>query len=263
MIYPMFLTNLKLCFLRMTLISLSRSRYQNCKFFRTRLCEYSSALKPQSHIACNRSATSLRPKFRVVGCRVVARRWATGCRRLQGRFGRKEVLVTASETSLRPNRSHKGFWWSPTGCLQVADWLATDRRPVAVVVVADNPDTVFSRRLIADQSPIGCRPISKKLQTVCNQKQTLKIQPPTSCRPIANRLPIAPQSIADWLPTDRLRVGKHCLITRQHSINTRSLSASESMLDLFPASSSDINLKAISWRQFDKRYVNHRSLKMT
>ena len=70
-------------------------------------------LKPQSHIACNRSATSLRPKFRVVagrlqgGCKEVDDWSPTGCRRLQGRFGRKEVLVAASETSLRLKpRSH-------------------------------------------------------------------------------------------------------------------------------------------------------------
>ena len=121
------------------------------------------------------------------------------------------------------NRSKKGFWLSPTGCRLVADWLPTDRRPVAVV--ADNPDAIFSRRLIADQSPNGCRSISKKLQTFCNQKQTLKIQSPTSRRPIANWLPIASQLIADWLATDRRRVGNHCPITRQYSINTRSLSA--------------------------------------
>ena len=70
-----------------------------------------SQLKAWSHIACNRSATSLRPKFRVVagrlqgGCKVVGDWSPTGCRRLQGRFGRKEVLVAASETSLRPNQS--------------------------------------------------------------------------------------------------------------------------------------------------------------
>ena len=68
-------------------------------------------VKPQSHIACNRSATSLQLKFRVVagrlqgGCKEVGDWSPTGCRRLQGRFGRKEVLVAASETSLRPNRS--------------------------------------------------------------------------------------------------------------------------------------------------------------
>ena len=93
----------------------------------------------------------------------------------------------------------KGFLWSPTGCQLVVGWLATDRRPVTAV--ADNPDTVSSRRRITDQSPIGCRPIYKKLQTFCNHKQTLKIQSPTSRRLIANRLPIAPQLIADGSAT--------------------------------------------------------------
>ena len=43
-------------------------------------------LKPRSHIACNRSATSLRPNFgwSQGGCRVVARRSATGHRPVAG-----------------------------------------------------------------------------------------------------------------------------------------------------------------------------------
>ena len=96
----------------------------------------------------------------------------------------------------------------------------------------------------------------------CNQKQTLEIQSPTSRRPNADRLPIAPQLIADWLLTDRRRVDNHCRITRHYSINTRSLSAPEPILVLFSVTSSDIKLKAISWRQFYKRYFKHRSLKI-
>ena len=87
----------------------------------------------------------------------------------------------------------------------------------------------------------------------------LKIQSPSSRRPITNRLPIAPQLIADWSPW----VGNHFPITRQYSINTRSLSAPEPVLNLFSVNSSYINLKAISWRQFYKRYFNHQSLKLT
>ena len=37
----------------------------------------------------------------------------------------------------------------------------------------------------------------------------------------------------------------------------------QSCYNLFSISSSDINLKAISWRQFYKRYFNHQSLKWT
>ena len=215
-------------------------------------------LKPRSHITGRRLPYDQNLGWSQGGCRVVARRSATGRRPVVNgcrddlvarRFWLLQVKPLCDQIDRR-----KVFG----GRRQVADWLATDRRPVAAV--ADNPDTVFSRRLIADQSPIGCRPISKKLQTFCNQKQTLKIQSPTSRRPIANRLPIAPQLIADWLPTDRRRVGNHCPITQQYSINTRSLRAPEPMLDLFLVSSSDINLKAISWRQFYKRYFNHWSL---
>ena len=75
------------------------------------------------------------------------------------------------------------------------------RRPVAAV--ANNPDTVFSRRLIADQSPIGCRPISKKLQSFCNQEQTLKIQSPTDRQLVADRSPTDHRLTADWSPTGR------------------------------------------------------------
>ena len=84
-----------------------RKNRQNYDFSTSKKTE----LKTRSHIACNRSATSLRPKFRVVagrlqgGCKEVGDQSPTGCRRLQGRFDRKEVLVAASETSLRPNRS--------------------------------------------------------------------------------------------------------------------------------------------------------------
>ena len=93
---------------------------------------------------------------------------------------------------------------SPTGWQLIADQLQRLQTIPTQYLVADWSPT--SRRSVADRSP-------KKLQSFCIQKQTLKIQSPTSRRPIANRLPIAPQLIADWLPTDRLRVDIHCPIT--------------------------------------------------
>ena len=139
------------------------------------------------------------------------------------------------------------------GRRQVADRSPTGWR----LIVADNPDTVFNRRLIADQPPIGCRPISKKLQTFCNQKRTLKIQSPIQIQSPTNR-----QWADDRSPTDRRLIADGSATTvRLHDSRVRSLSATEPMLDLFLVSSSDINLKAISWRQFYKRYFNHRSLK--
>ena len=218
-----------------------------------------STLEPRSHIACNRSATSLRPKYRGSqgGCRLVARSrrpLAEGCRDdlVARRFWLMQVKPLCDQIDRR-----KVFG----GRRQVAD-----RSPTGWRLIADQLQrlqTIPTQLLVADLSPIGCQPISKKLQGFCNQKQTLKIQSPTSRRPIANRLPNAPQLIADWLPTDRRRVDNHCPITRYYSINTRSLSAPEPMLDLFSVSSNDINLKAISWRQFYKRYFKHRSLKLT
>ena len=135
------------------------------------------------------------------GCRVVARRSATGHRSVAD--GCRDDLVARRFWLLqvKPLCDQIDCRKVGGGRRQVGDWLATDCRPVAVVV--DNPDTVFSHRLIADQSPIGWGPISKKLQTFCNQKQTAKIQSPTSRQPIANRLPIAPQLIAAWLPIGR------------------------------------------------------------
>ena len=84
------------------------------------------------------------------------------------------------------------------GRRQVADWLATDRRQVAAV--ADNPDTVCSRRLITDQSPIGCRPISKVtefLQSTTNAQDTVANQSPTDRQSVADRSPTHRRLIAD------------------------------------------------------------------
>ena len=94
--------------------------------------------------------------------------------------------------------------------LVVADRLATDRRPVATV--ADNPDTVFSRRLIANQSPIGCRPISKKLQSFCYKKTNAQDT-------VANQSPTDRQSVADRSPTDRRLIADGSTTTvRLHDI---------------------------------------------
>ena len=69
--------------------------------------------------------------------------------------------------------------------LVVADWLATDRRPVA-----DNPDTVFSRRLIADRSPE-----SGRLSAIKNKR------PRYSRQPVADRSPIGCRSLPNWSAT--------------------------------------------------------------
>ena len=165
-------------------------------------------LKPRSHIACNRSATSLRPNFgwSQGGCRVVARRSATGHRPVagtilsQGGFGCCKWNLSATKSIVEM-------------FLLVADWLQTI--PTQFLVADWSPT---SRRSVADRSSKSCKVFAIK-------KQTLKTQSPTSRRPIANQLPIAPQLIADWLPTDRRRVDNHCPITRNYSINTKSLSA--------------------------------------
>ena len=170
------------------------------------------------------------------GCGVVTRTSATGRRPVAG--GCRDDLVA------------RRFW-----LLQVKPLCdQIDRRKVFV-----------GRRQVADRSPTGWRLTAdqlQRLQTIPTQFLVAD-QSPTSRRLIANRLPIAPQLIADCLPTDRRRIDNHCPITQNYSINIRSLSAPEPMLDLFSVSSSDIDMKAISWRQFYKRYYKHRSLRLT
>ena len=161
--------------------------YDHC----TNLSVY--VLKPRSHIACNRSATSLRPKFRVVagrlqgGCKDVGVWSPTGRRRLQGRFGRKEALLLQVKPlcdQIDPRTVFGGRRqvadWSPTGWrliayqlqrLQtiptqflVADWSPTSHRSVADrfrkscrLSAIKNKRSRYSRQPVADQSPIGCR----------------------------------------------------------------------------------------------------------
>ena len=129
----------------------------------------------RSHIASHRSATSLRPKFLVVagllhgGRRLVADRLqkAAGTIWSQGGFGCCKWDLSATKSIVE--RFLLVADRLPTGRQLVADWSPTNCSSCR------QSQHSFSRRLIAHQSPIGCRPISKKLQTFCNQKQTLKI----------------------------------------------------------------------------------------
>ena len=154
-----------------------------------------------SHIACNRSATSLRPKFRVVagrlqgGCEEVADWSSTGCRDdlVARRFWLLQVKPLWDQIDRRT------FFG---GRRQVANLSPTGWR--LIVYQLQRLQTIPTQFLFADWSPTSHRPISKKLQTFCNQKQTLKIQSPTSRR-----------SLPNWSTTDRQQVGNHCPITRQ------------------------------------------------
>ena len=100
------------------------------------------------------------------GCRVVARRSATGrrpvaegCRDdlVARRFWLLQVKPLCDQIDRR-----KVFG----GRQQVGDRLATDRRPVAAV--ADNPDTVFSRRPIADRLLTDLQKVADFLQSKMN-----------------------------------------------------------------------------------------------
>ena len=136
--------------------------------------------------------------------------------------------------------------WSPTGWWLIDDQLQRLQTIPTQFLVADWSPT--SRRLVADWSPKSCR-----LSAIKNKRSKYR------CQPVADRLPIGCRSLPNWSPTDRRRVGNRCPITRQYSINIRSLSAPEPMLDLFSVNSSDIDLKAISWRQLyrDTSAINH------
>ena len=168
-------------------------------------------LKPRSHIACNRSATSLRPTFRVVagrlqgGCKEVGDRSPTGCRRLQGRFGRKEVLVLQVKPLCDQIDRRKVFGRrrqvadrSPTGWRLIADQLQRLQTIPTQFLVADWSPT--NRRSVADRSPKSCRlsAIEKKRSRYSHQ-------------PVADRSPIGCRSLPNWSPTDcRLIAGNYC-----------------------------------------------------
>ena len=207
--------NLLYCFtckiVRRTKIKITRLHLKNETVLNNRgnnQVPFTLHLKPRSHIACNRSATSLRPNFEWSqgGCRAVARRSATshrpvgdGCRDdlVARRFWLLQVKPLCDQIDRRKVLG---------GSRQVAersnDWLATDRRPVAAV--ADNPNTVLVanwsptyRRSVADRSPKSCRlsAIIKKRSRYCRQ-------------PVADRSPIGCQSLPNWSPTDcRLNAG--------------------------------------------------------
>ena len=140
---------------------------------------------------------------------------------------------------------------SPTGRRLIADQLQRLQTIQTQFLVVDW--LLNSRRSVADRSPKSC--IVSAIKNKCSRY---------SRQPVADRSPIGCRSLPNWSPTDCRRVVNHCPITRHYSINTRSLlSAPEPKLDLFSVSCSDINLKAISWRQFYQRYIKHRSLKLT
>ena len=137
-----------------------------------------------------------------------------------------------------------------------------DRSPTGWRLIAEQLQTIPTQFLVADWSPTSRRSVDDRSPKSCTLSAIKNKRSRYSRQPVADRSPIGCRSLPNWSPTDRWRVGNHCPITRHYSINTRSLSTPEPMLDLFSVSSSDINLKAISWRQFYKRYFNHRSLEL-
>ena len=86
----------------------------------------------------------------------VARRSPRGCKsRKDDLVGMRFCLLQVKPLCDQINR-RKVF----DGRKEVGDWLANGLRPAAVV--AENPRAVFSRRLVVDRSPIGCRLVSKQ-----------------------------------------------------------------------------------------------------
>ena len=121
-------------------------------------------------MVARRSATGRRPV--ADGCRddLVARRfWLLQVKPLCDQIDRRKVFG---------------------GRRLVADWLVTHRRLVAAV--ADNPDTDFSRRLIADRLPTDLQIVADFLKSKTNAQDT-----------VANQSPTDRQSVPDRSPTDR------------------------------------------------------------
>ena len=159
-------------------------------------------IKPRSHIACKRSATSLSQilGWSQGGCRAVARRSTTACRRLQGRFGRKEVLFAASENYLRPNRSYNGFWWSPTGRPLVGDWS-----PTSCSGCRQSRHIFYSttdRRPVAERLPTDLQKVAKFIHSITNAQDTVADRSPIDCRSIPNWSPTDCRLIPDGSPTN-------------------------------------------------------------
>ena len=127
-------------------------------------------LKPRSHIACNRSATSLRPKLRVVAGRLQE---VAGTILSQGGFGCCKWNLSATKSIVEM-------------FLLVADWLQTI--PTQFLVADWSPT---SRRSVADRSPKSC-----KVSAIKNKRSR------HSRQPVADRSPIGWRSLPNWSPTD-------------------------------------------------------------
>ena len=146
-------------------------------------------VKPRSHIACNRSTTSLRPKLRVVagrlqgGCKEVGDWSPTGCRDdlVAMRFWLLQVKLLCDQIDRR-----KVFG----GRQQVADWSPTGGRLIADQL--QRLQTIPTRFLVADWSPTDLQKVADFLQSKTNAQDT-----------VANQSPTDRQSVADRSPTDR------------------------------------------------------------
>ena len=163
-------------------------------------------LKPRSRIACNRSATSLRRKFRVVAGRLQGGcKFAEGCRDdlVARRFWLLQVKPLCDQIDRRKvfGGRRQVADWSPIGWRLIADqlqWLQTI--PTQFLVAHWSPT---SRRSVADRSPKSCR------LSAIKTKRSRYIR-----HPVDDRSPIGCRSLPNG------RVGNHCLITRQYNINT-------------------------------------------
>ena len=175
-------------------------------------------LKSRSHIACNRSATSFRPKFRVVagrlqggckevgdwspvteGCRddLVARRfWLLQVKPLCDQIDRRKVFAGRRQVADR----------SPTGWRLIADQLQRLQTiPTQFLVAVWSPT---SRRSFADRSPksFGVSAIKNKRSRYSRQS-------------VADRSPIGCRSLPNWSPTDcRLIADGSTTTARLHDI---------------------------------------------
>ena len=148
-------------------------------------------LKPWSHIACDRSVTSLRPQG---GCRAVARNLqkVAGTLWLQGGFG-------CCKWNLCDQIDRRKVFG---GRRQVADWSL-----IEWLLIADQLQrlqTIPTPFSVADWSPTSHRSVA-----IINKRSRYSRQP------VAVRSPIRCRSLPNWSPTARRRVGTHCPITRQ------------------------------------------------
>ena len=171
--------------------------------------------KPRSHIACNRSATSLRPKFRVFagrlqgGCKEVGDWSPTGCR--DNLVARRFWLLQVKPLC---DQIHRRTVFG--GRRQVANLSPTGWRLIAYQL--QRLQTIRTQFLFADWSPTNLQKVADFLQSKTNAQDTVANQSPTDRQSVADHFPTDRRLIADWSPTGRQPLSDYTTVEYKHQV---------------------------------------------